>query len=656
MTAAPPRPLRVVPDLLRRSAALVPPRPAVVLQDRAPLTFAELDARSNACAAGLRSRGVRRGDAVVLLHASAAWPDFAVAYFGVLKAGAVALLAGTRFTADDLRQMVREYQAVGGLAATGQPVPPLDCWVADTATVEAGQSTADSSVAAGPEDPAEVIFTSGTTARPRGVVATHANLMRAQPIWPTGVRANQPCAHALPLGSVAAQAVLLTCVGGQHTMLALAEFTVAGFADLVERHRASTVCLVPAMGHWLVRAAGDEIGALPSVRGVSFSGAALPVAIMPELAKIFPNAGLYNFYTSTEAYPARVATRFDPRQPESVGRPVGTSAVRIAGADGAELAPGEVGEVWLRAAGAPPRRLVDGGPAPAVRAGVQPDSHGWTRTGDLGYLDADGYLFLAGRTSDIVIVGGFNVSTARIEQVLARHEAVGEVAAFGVDHPVLGEIVAAFVVPRAEATVRELRQHAARHLSRQELPAIVRLVDDLPRNPAGKVVKRDLPALLDAPGAAEFVAPRSDLERAIAAVWGEVLDVGMVGAGDNFFDIGGDSLAATRIAAELRERLGVDLDTVAVFEAPTVAELAEHLRDSGAGGPDLADGVLDIVREVLGRDTIGPRDDLFEAGFDSLAIVKTAARVRERLGVDVPLAAYFDAGTPAELGAAIAAG
>jgi long-chain acyl-CoA synthetase len=647
-------PLRVVPDLLRRSAALVPLRPAVVLHDRASLTFAELDARSNACAAGLRSRGVRRGDAVVLLHSGAAWPDFAVAYFGVLKAGAVALLAGTRFTDDDLRQTVREYRAVGGLAATGQPVPQLDCWVADPAAVEAGQSTEDIPVAVAPEDPAEVIFTSGTTARPRGVVATHANLMRAQATWPTGVRTNQPCAHALPLGSVAAQAVLLTCVGGQHTMLALAEFTVAGFAELVERQRACTVCLVPAMGHWLVRATGDEIGALPSVRGVSFSGAALPVAIMPELAKIFPNAELYNFYTSTEAYPARVATRFDPRRPESVGRPVGTSAVRIAGPDGgAELAPGEVGEVWLRAAGAPPRRLVEGGPTSSVRAAIQPDAHGWTRTGDLGYLDADGYLFLAGRTSDIVIVGGFNVSTARIEQVLGRHEAVGEVAAFGVDHPVLGEVVAAFVVSRAEATVRELRQHAARQLSRQELPAIVRFVDDLPRNPAGKVVKRDLPALLDAPGAAEFVAPRTDLERSIAAVWSEVLDAGMVGAEDNFFDIGGDSLAATRIAAQLRERLGVDLDTVAVFEAPTVAELAEHLRDGDTGRSNLAGAVLDIVREVLGRDTIDPRDDLFEAGFDSLAIVKTAARVRERLGVDVPLAAYFDAGTPAELAAAL---
>jgi acyl-CoA synthetase (AMP-forming)/AMP-acid ligase II len=442
--------------------------------------------------------------------------------------------------------------------------------------IEDGRSTDETSVDAAPDDPADVVFTSGTTARPRGVVATHANLVGARVAWPTAVRANQPCAHALPLGSVAAQVVLLNCVGGQHTLLVLAEFTVAGFADLVAREQAASVCLVPAMGHWLARAAPDEVGALPSVRGVSFSGAALPTAVLPDLPKVFPNAELYNFYTSTEAYPARLATRFDPRRPESVGRPVGTSAVRVAADDGTELGPGEVGQVWLRAAGAPPRRLLDGDDGTAFAGG-------WTRTGDLGYLDAEGYLFLAGRTSDIVIVGGFNVSTARVEQVLGGHEAVADVAVFGADHPVLGEVVVAYVVVRGEATVRELRRYAASRLSRHELPAVVRLVDEIPRNEAGKVAKRSLPALLDSPGAAGFVGPRTGVERAVAAIWADVLDVGMVSVADNFFEIGGDSLAATQIAALVRERLGVDVDAVAVFEAPSVAELAEWLGQEGTG-------------------------------------------------------------------------
>lgn len=569
-----PATVRVLPDLLRRSAHLVPRRPAIVLDGRATLTFAEVEGRSNACARGLRARGVGRGDRVTLLHGSGDWADFIVAYFGVLKVGAAALLAGDRFTGDDLRQLVSDYRVVAMVTAGGRAAPPVGCWVATGADLEADWSTDETAIDATPDDAAEVIFTSGTTARPRGVVATHGNLMRAQATWPAGVRVNQPCAHALPLGSVAAQVVLLNCVGGQHTMLVLPEFTVAGFAGLVDRERAVSVCLVPTMGHWLARAAPQDLPPLPSVRGVSFSGAALPAAIMPDLPRVFPHAVFYNFYTSTEAYPARVATRFDPGRPEAVGRPVGASAVRVTGDDGAELGPGDVGEVWLRTTGAPSRRLLDGDDAPAA-----PDTFrdGWTRTGDRGYLDADGNLFLAGRVSDLVIVGGYNVSTARIEQVLGRHEAVAEAAAFGVAHPVLGEIVAAYVVPRVETTVRDLRQFAAQHLALRELPAIVRLVDELPRNPAGKVVKRLLPQLLDTPGAAEFVAPRDDLERELAAIWADVLDLGMVSVVDNFFEIGGDSLAATQIAATMNERLGLDIDTVAVFEAPSVAELAERL-------------------------------------------------------------------------------
>lgn len=550
--------MRTVPDLLRRSARLVPDRPAVVLDGGDTLTFAELDARSNAFARGLHERGVGHGDRVALAVGAPAWPQYAVAYFGTLKAGAVALLTGTRFGDDELARIVEGYRVArvvraGDDLGAGQSTEPL------TATV------------AGPGDAAEVVFTSGTTDRPRGVVATHANLLRAQVAWPTAVRANQPCAHALPVGSVAAQAVLLNCVGGQHTLLAAAAFTVAGFTAMAARERAVTVCLVPAMGHWLVRAAPGEATPMPSVKGVSFSGAPLPVPIMADLTGVFPNAAFHNFYTSTETYPARVATRFDPARPEAVGRPVGSTAVRVTGPGGADLPPGETGEVWLRAGGAPPRELLDAGPADVA--------DGWTRTGDLGHVDADGVLFLTGRAADVVIVGGFNVSTGRVEQVLTRHPAVAEAAVCGTEHPVLGEIVAAFVVLRAgrtDVTVADLRHHAGAQLTLPELPAVVQIVDDLPRNEAGKVVKRDLHALLRA---ADSVAPRTDLERDLAAVWADVLQTGAVGAADNFFEIGGDSLAATRIAATVRERLGVDVDTIAVLEAPTVAELALYIAE-----------------------------------------------------------------------------
>jgi long-chain acyl-CoA synthetase len=565
---------RVVPDLLRNSARLVPDRVAVAAGDTA-LTFAGLEARASAIARGLRARGVSRGDQVGLMFGADAWPDYAAAYFGTLAVGATALLLGDRFTAADVGELTRRHRVAGIVTAPGRAAPDVPCWVADTTTVQEGQSTAPYPVDAEPGDAAEVIFTSGTTALPRGVVATHANVLRAQVAWPAGPRGNQPCLHALPIGSVAAQVVLVNCAGGQHTLIALPHFSAAALRDEAERWQASTVCLVPAMGHWLLRTAGLT---LPSVKGVSFSGAALPEGILADLGPVFPNAEFYNFYTSTEAFPAKVATRYDPARPESVGRPIGACAVRVTGPGGAPLPAGETGEVWLRSADAPPRRFLGDDER---RAGDATFQDGWTRTGDLGYVDGDGYLYLAGRASDIVIVGGFNVSTYRVEQVLGRHEAVAEAAVFPVDHRVLGEVVAALVVLRADATVRELREHAARHLSHRELPAVLRIVDEIPHNAAGKVVKGDLPALLEE-GPAAFVPPRGETERLVAQVWSEVLDVGSVGVADDFFAIGGDSLAATEIAARLGARLGADVDAVTIFERPTVAELAASLPGGNA--------------------------------------------------------------------------
>ncbi|MGX7674011.1 AMP-binding protein [Plantactinospora sp. DSM 117369] len=645
---------RVVPDLLRRSARLVPGRPAIVVDGRPVLTFAEIEARSNALARGLRDRGVVRGDKLALAFAGPAWPEFVVAYFGALKVGAAALLLGERFTGEDIRWLVARHRVAGIVTAPGTvsapgpvgsghrpsgaddrlvgaaPAEPgqgapgtggtgpersgtavagVGCWTADTAELTAGQDDSAVPIEATPLDIADVVFTSGTTALPRGVVATHANVVRAQPTWPTGVRANQPGLHALPLGSVAGQIHLVNSVGGQQTLVIMPEFTVPDFRRLTEQWQVSSVFLVPAMGHWLVRAGTDQAPKLSSVRGVHFSGAALPVGIMPDLPAVFPNATFYNFYSSTEAFPARVATQFDPDRPDSVGRPVGANQVRITAEDGSLLGAGAVGVVWLRSAVAPSRGFLDAdssdssdgsgppeggtagtggsGTAAAGAAGFQ---DGWTRTGDLGYLDAEGYLFLAGRTDDVVNVGGFNVSTYRVEEVLGRHEAVAEAAVFPVDHPVLGEVIAAFVVLRAEASTREIRQHAARQLSRRELPAIIRLVEEIPRNAAGKVPKRHLPELLDGTGPASFTAPRTGVEERVAQTWAELLDVGSVGVHDNFFEIGGDSLLAVEVAAQLRVRLGVELDAVTIFELATVAELARYVTEEQARAAEDQEG------------------------------------------------------------------
>jgi long-chain acyl-CoA synthetase len=579
---------RVVPELLRQSARLVPDRTAVALDGTAELTFAECEARSNAFARGLREkRDVRHGDLVGLLFSNADWLDFIVAYFGTVKLGAVAVLLSDRFTHDEIRRLIDRHRMVGVVAAGTHPVPTGDWWVESSARIEKDHPGDDFPIACGPSDVAEVIFTSGTTATPKGVAATHANIVRAKQTWPTRPRPVQQWLHGLPVGSVAAQILLVNSIGTQQTLVLLSDFDVARFHRLAQRYAVTFVCLVPAMGHRLAVEA-PAYGALASVRGVTFSSAMLPAEVVPALAATFPRAAFYNLYTSTEAFPARVSTEVDSGRPGSVGRPART-AVRVSDDDGLDAPAGTTGQVWLRASGAPARRYLDD--AEATRATFD---DGWTRTGDLGYVDADGYLYLVGRVDDTINVGGFNVSAFKVEEALCRHEAVAEAAVFAATHATLGQVVAAAVVLRGETTVREIRQHARGHLYRREIPVIIRIAAELPRNAAGKVVKRELPALLDAPGGLAFSAPRSPLERGLAEIWADVLDVGAVGVHDNFFEIGGDSLTAMEIAARVRATLGVEMDVTSVFERPTIADQVDELnvaeRDNIAGRENRGDG------------------------------------------------------------------
>ena len=461
-----------VPALLAARAEAQPERAALVMADGRTLTFADWARRSAAVAGGLSARGVRPGDRVVLRFGNHEWLDFAVAYVGTQWAGAVAVPVSDRLAEAELRQVVADCAAVST--------------VDGAAALDAGEPMADP--VPGPGDPAQILYTSGTTGRPKGVSASHANLTFGCLPGPRRLRLAHSAhfLHAFPIGTNAGQTMLVNALDAHPAALVLPRFTPGRFARLVAERRVGTAFVVPAMAIELLSSGAAERFDLSSLRLLGSTGAALPPAVAAALAAALPGATIVNYYTSTEAAPAQTTMVFDPARPSSVGRPAAGSGLRIAGPDAATLPVGEVGDVWLRSpAGS---RSYYGDPD----AGRDVFRGGWVRMGDLGYLDTEGYLYLVDRESDVVKSGGYKVSTLHVEAALHEHPDVVEAAAFGVPHPVLGTAVAAAVVARPALSVAGLRAFLASRLAPHEVPAPLLRLDSLPRNDAGKVLKREL--------------------------------------------------------------------------------------------------------------------------------------------------------------------
>ncbi|MER5648313.1 class I adenylate-forming enzyme family protein [Streptosporangium sp. NPDC002524] len=476
-----------VPQLLGDRALTDPDGVALIVHGSAQLTYRQWHERSTALANALVTRGVGRGDRVGLVFGAADWADYAVAFCGVLAAGAVAVPLSDRLTLDDLRFMLENCRATGVVHAAGLAVPEIG-WSATVDGLDAETSYEKGDIA--PPEPAElgdlaqILYTSGTTGRPKGVSATHANLAYGCGAKRRPFAHSRHLVHAFPIGTNAGQAMLINALDAQPAVVTLPRFTPARFASLIESYRAGTVFLVPAMAIELVNAKVAERHDLSSVLLLGSAAAPLPSAVAQALTTAFPNATITNYYTSTEAAPAQTVMMFDPDRPGSVGRAIAGGRVRIATAEGEPLAPGETGEVWMRSPAAP--RAYYGDPD----SGTFRD--GWVRMGDLGYIDADGYLYLVDRESDVVKSGAFKVSTIHVEEVVYQHPAVIEAAAFGVPHPVLGTVVTVALATREPLAPEDLRIFLKDRLAPHELPAHVLAVDALPRNAGGKVDKKAL--------------------------------------------------------------------------------------------------------------------------------------------------------------------
>jgi amino acid adenylation domain-containing protein len=395
---------------------------------------------------------------------------------------------------------------------------------------------------------------------------------------------------------------LLTALAAGSSVICTPGFDPQTFYRCLRELRPSWYTAVPTVHRALLSASDAHAEDLRtcSLRVVRSASSSLPPAVLQGLEALF-GVPVIETYGMTEAASQIAANPIERRKVGSVGRPTGLD-IAVMDEDGRQFGAGKRGEIMLR--------------GPTIMTGYCDDAAandvafraGWFRTGDLGYLDADGYLFIVGRTKDIINRGGQKVSPEEVEQVLLRHPDVLEAAAFGMPHPRLGEAVAAAVVLRSGETTREdaLRQFAGERLAAYKIPGLIHIVPAIPKGASGKVKRSTLAAhfasLPAGAPAAHTPAPESELEARLAGIWARLFEIDEVGVDQDLFALGADSILVTQFLSRLRAELQVALSFKDVFDAPTVAALARRLQSS----PKARNGAAPTWREPRSFDAGAP--------------------------------------------------
>jgi len=495
-------------DLVRSAARVDPDKAAFLFRDDV-LTWGQVDAAVDAAAAGLLGLGLATGDRVGIQLGNT--PDFPVVYFGALRAGLVAVPLNTGYTRDELAHALgdsgaRALVTTRASADTAQALlDDLEALthvvLAETDAAPVGVTTLDDLLArgreAGPvptagggEDLAVLLYTSGTSGRPKGAMLPHralvANLDQGSQIDPPVVASDDVVLLVLPLFHVYGLNAALGAVARHAaTGLLIERFDPVETLAEIRRHRVTSVVGAPPM--YVAWSMLPDVGdAFASVR-VALSGAApLPA---PVLHRVLDVTGHHVFegYGLTETAPILTTTLMsEVARPGSIGRPIPGVEIRLADEQGGPAEDGDPGEIVVRGANVFAGYWPDGADGP--------DADGWWATGDVAFLDQDGDLHLVDRRKEVVLVSGFNVYPREVEDVLVAHPDIEEAAVLGIPHPYTGESVKALVVlrPGARLSADDVIGHAARSLARFKCPTAVEFVPSLPHSATGKVSKGQL--------------------------------------------------------------------------------------------------------------------------------------------------------------------
>ena len=518
-------------DFLNIAAAICPDKTAIVFEDKR-YTFSQLNERVNRLSNGLIKLGAKKGSVIAFLQVNC--NQCVETYFAVAKAGAIYLplnfrakekelaymlnmaeasviIAGERYIS--LVQSIRpELHHLKHLVSLEKPHPDMHFYedIIKNASPEEPEAAIDD------KDTTILMFTAGTTGFPKGVMLSHTSFSTyvLENVTPPDPDADERNILTVPLYHVAGIQALMAAIYGARTLVMERQFEPEEWMTLVEREKANRAMMVPTMLKQLLDHPNFKKHDLSSLKVITYGAAPMPLPVIRKALEEFPEVSFINAFGQTET--ASTITALGPEDhhitgtPEekerklkrlaSIGKPMADVEMKVIDAEsGRKLGVGEVGEILARGP-----RVMTGYWKDEEKTKKTIDKDGWVHTGDIGYTDKEGYYFLAGRSSDIIIRAGENISPEELENVIREHPKVEDVAVIGVPDETWGEEPRAVVIlkkgiEKSKAVEDEIMEYCRQNLASFKRPRTVVFVDDLPRNPLGKLIKKDIRALYGKP-------------------------------------------------------------------------------------------------------------------------------------------------------------
>jgi len=613
-----------VHDLFDEQALRTPEKTAVICRDQA-LTYSSLWKRAGQLAFRLSQLGV--GPETIVAIATERSLDMIVAMLAVLKAGGAYLPLDPAFPAERVAFMLKDSAARVILTQRHLKDRFADSRAIVVALDESGPSDSDYAAADACETPASVatasslaylIYTSGSTGTPKGVMVEHRNVVNLfagmdrvigfeQGIW-LAVTSISFDISVLELLWTLTRGFTVVLQTGEDGLAATGDYSIA---SELRRHRVTHFQCTPTLARALIRSP-ETLSAMKLLRKLFLGGEALPVSLANQLGEAL-GAEIFNMYGPTETTvwsTTHALTR--SAVPVSIGRPIANTRIYIMDEQGGLAPIGAVGELYIGGAGVTRGywRRPDLTAEKFIVNPFEPDRHEVLyRTGDLARYRENGEIEFIGRTDQQVKIRGFRIELGEIETVLCTHPAVQEAVAIARRDRGENPLLAAYVVakPGSSVSAQELKIHARRKLPEYMIPSIVMFLDQMPLTPNGKTDRNALPSpsvsAIGRSGGGNRAA--TELERIIAGVWQDALDLETVGVQVNLFDLGATSLIVAEVATSLRQILKREIPLTELFSYPTIAALAAFLSgaNDGRGNTSVDQNRGTVRRQALNRRT-----------------------------------------------------
>jgi acyl-CoA synthetase (AMP-forming)/AMP-acid ligase II len=507
-------------DFLNIATAICPDKTAIVFEDKR-YTFSQLTERVNRLANGLLKLGVKKGDRVAFLQVNC--NQCVETYFAVAKTGAIYLPLNFRAKEKELTYMLNSAEAET-LIVGERYIPLVNSIRPELKSLKnlisienkhddmlyyediISSSPADEVITEIDEDDTTMLmYTAGTTGFPKGVMLAHNSfsVYVLENVTPPDPEADERNILTVPLYHVAGIQAMMAAIYGGRTLVMERQFEAKEWMELVEKEKANRAMMVPTMLKQLMDHPDFSKHDLSSLKVITYGAAPMPIPVIKQALEVFPGVSFINAFGQTET--ASTITALNPedhiltgteeekekklKRLASIGKPMSDVEMKVIDEEGKKLGPNEVGEILARGP-----RVMSGYWKDEEKTAKTIDKDGWVHTGDVGYVDEDGYYFLSGRSSDMIIRAGENISPEELENVIREHPKVEDVAVIGVPDETWGEEPRAVVIPKKgeKPTEEEIMEYCRQNLASFKRPRSVVFADDLPRNPMGKLVKREI--------------------------------------------------------------------------------------------------------------------------------------------------------------------